>query len=177
MLWLTFSLRDRAADGGAGGSDGAHGRAHAVRRVYPGHGRCVGHPRGWVNGPDWLTCWINERARSYSWWSHQSSTPKEMALHVWMLLQWKREKGNKRKKHLLLGRAKQLRGFGSQHLATVRVMGLVTKRQRIDSTYLLLRFTHLLVFCFSFIQDYFSALLLKVQYVAIGPTKKGATYQ
>lgn len=24
----------------------------------------------------------------------------------------------------LLGRAKQLRGFGSQHLATVRVMGL-----------------------------------------------------
>lgn len=31
-------------------------------------------------------------------------------------------------KGLLLGRAKQLRGFGSQHLATVRVMGLVINK-------------------------------------------------
>lgn len=60
--------------------------------------------------------------------AHQKRRPC-MRLQVWMLLQWKWEKGNKRKKHLLLGRAKQLRGFGSQHLATVRVMGLVTNKE------------------------------------------------
>lgn len=64
-MGLTFSLRDRAADGGAGGGDGAHRRAHAICGVHPGHGRRVGHPRGRVNGPDWLTCWIKRRVDRY----------------------------------------------------------------------------------------------------------------
>lgn len=53
---LTFGLGDGAANGGAGGGDGAHRRAHAIRRVHPGHGRRVGNPRCWVNGPDRLAC-------------------------------------------------------------------------------------------------------------------------
>lgn len=53
---LTLSFRDRAADGGAGGGDGAHGRTHAIRRVDPGHSSSVGNPCSWVNGPDRLTC-------------------------------------------------------------------------------------------------------------------------
>lgn len=53
---LTLSFRDRAADGGAGGGDGAHGRTHAISRVDPGHSSSVGNPCSWVNGPDRLTC-------------------------------------------------------------------------------------------------------------------------
>lgn len=54
--WLTFSLGDGAADRGAGGSDCAHGGAHAIRRVHPSHRRRVGHPSSWVNGSDRLAC-------------------------------------------------------------------------------------------------------------------------
>lgn len=53
---LTFGLGDRAADGGAGGGDGAHRRAHAIWGVDPGHGCRVGNPRCWVDRPDRLTC-------------------------------------------------------------------------------------------------------------------------
>ena len=53
-MWLTFGLWDGAADGGAGGGDRAHGGAHAVGRVHPCHGRSVGHPGCWVDGPDGL---------------------------------------------------------------------------------------------------------------------------
>lgn len=57
--------------------------------------------------------------------------PKQTALRVFAGIHLIGIKGewNKRDKHSLLGRAKQLRGFGSQHLATVRVMGLVTNTE------------------------------------------------
>lgn len=53
---LTFGLGDGAANGGAGGGDGTHRRAHAIWGVHPSHGSCVGNPRCWVDRPDWLTC-------------------------------------------------------------------------------------------------------------------------
>lgn len=114
VMWLTFSLRDRAADGGAGGGDGAHRWAHAIWRVYPSHCCRVGHPCSWVNGSDWLACLMKHR--------------KVGDLIQDRITQRKTEKRKKEEKtNSLLGRAKQLRGFGSQHLATVRVMGLVLK--------------------------------------------------
>lgn len=56
VMSLTFGLGDRAANGGAGGGDGAHRRAHAIWWVHPSHGGRVGNPRCWVDGPDRLTC-------------------------------------------------------------------------------------------------------------------------
>lgn len=113
VMWLTFSLRDRAADGGAGGGDGAHRRAHAIWRVYPSHRRRVGHPCSWVDGSDWLACLMKHRRGS---WSSDLIQDR---------ITQRQRKKQTNKIHSLLGRAKQPRGFGSQHLATVRVMGLV----------------------------------------------------
>lgn len=52
---LTFGLWDGAGDGGAGGSDCAHGWAHTVRWVGSGHRRRVGNPGRRVDGSDGLT--------------------------------------------------------------------------------------------------------------------------
>lgn len=56
-LWetLTFDLWNGACDGGAGGGDCAHGRAHTVRWVRPRHSGGVSHPGSRVYGTDRLT--------------------------------------------------------------------------------------------------------------------------
>lgn len=59
---LTLCVRDGAGDGGAGGGDGAQGRAHAVGREGAGHGCSVGDPGRGVNGPDGLTCGEDEES-------------------------------------------------------------------------------------------------------------------
>lgn len=53
---LTFGLWDGAGDGGAGGSDCAHGWTHTVRWVGASHRCRVRHPGCRVDGPDGLTC-------------------------------------------------------------------------------------------------------------------------
>lgn len=55
ILYLTLGLWDGAGNRGAGGGDGAHGGAHAVRWVDTRHGCRMGHPGCGVNGPDGLT--------------------------------------------------------------------------------------------------------------------------
>lgn len=109
VMSLTFSFGDGAANGGAGGGDGAHRRTHAIWGVHPSHCGCVGNPRCWVDRPDRLTYTVkleNRICRKCCW---RISFEKKMAANS------------------LLGRAKQLRGFGSQHLATVSVIGLEWK--------------------------------------------------
>lgn len=51
---VTFSLWDGAGDGGAGGGDGAHGRAQAVHWVRARHRSGVRHPGGRIDWPDRL---------------------------------------------------------------------------------------------------------------------------
>lgn len=53
---LTFGLWDGAGDGGAGGSDCAHGWTHTVRWVGASHRCRVRHPGCRVDWPDGLTC-------------------------------------------------------------------------------------------------------------------------
>lgn len=64
-LWetLTFGLWNGACDGGAGGGDCAHGRAHTVHWVRPGHSGGVSHPGSRVYGTDRLT-WIKIQKES-----------------------------------------------------------------------------------------------------------------
>lgn len=52
---LTLGFWNGAGDGGAGGSDCAHGWTHTVRWVGAGHRRRVGNPGSWVDWSDGLT--------------------------------------------------------------------------------------------------------------------------
>lgn len=118
-ITLTLGLWNGAGDGGAGGGDGAHGWAHTVHRIRPRHGRRVGHPRSRVNGPYRLTC-RDTTTKGFT----QIHPGQSYGYSQKLKSSISKEGQGTGYKYSLLGKAKQLFGFGSQHFATVRETGL-----------------------------------------------------
>lgn len=125
---LTFCVRDGAGDGRAGGGDGAQGGTHAIGREGASHGCSVGDPGCRVDGPDGLAYREDEKSEA----AHPAHCQAQQGRYKDLRQQRKERQGSRMPRssyratpiHLLLGRVKQPRGLGSQHLATVRVMGL-----------------------------------------------------